>query len=547
MTLRATTLPFATLLSATFATVALAGDWDPMPSKAPAEKDRFAAFHELAAKGPHMEVAVSTFFGGKDHEAFVAVGELPDGRVAAFGNAWGPSFPKTPNPVVIGTGGHKGLKPLQPVKKSEVLSDADPDSAGFVLIYEPGLKGIAGVRRFDWGVASLRTGKVTGDGKGLLLAGRCQPAFRAVKTKSLKTVASGAGGYTYEGVSCPGDVYILRMALDGTIEWTWVLEGAGSPPDELWQDKTGAVYFDVAGLGKISADGKAYRKVVDKTGAGTSGWHYVDADGNAYFGGDRNSHTNKEPWRQPFLYKYDPEGKKVWSLWEAPPKEVGHDAGGFESDSGIRDVAFLPNGNLIAAGWSDGANSVFQRLATNWKKNAPFLGFTDPWYPNGAQGFGHLMIVEPKTLETKGHFWWVSYLPASFETKANRTNNSTLASILPLPDGSIAWTGSAATGMIQTPNSFYKYPGTGKAGGTTMGVFKSDFSNLLFSSYMPGCSQLALGQSKNGVLVVGRCAPGADGAPPLPSYSVKALQSFGGGTDGILISLKAPTASPAQP
>ncbi len=316
-----------------------------------------------------------------------------------------------------------------------------------------------------------------------------------------------------------------------------MLEGAGAPPDELWQDKTGAVYFDVTGLGKISADGAEYRKVMDKTGAGPTGWYYVDAEGNSYFGGDRNTHTNKEPWRQPFLYKYGPDGKKLWTLWETPPKEVGHDVGGFESDSGVRDVAFLPNGDLIAAGWSDGANSVFQRQATNWKKNAPFLGFTDPWYPHGAQGFGHLTIVEPKSLDTKGHFWWVSYLPASFGNKMNRTNNATLASILPLPDGAIAWTGSAATGMIQTPNSFVKYDGTGKSSGATIGVFNADFSNLLFSSYLPGCSQLALGLEKNGVLVAGRCAPAG---ASLESYSVNALQPFGGATDAILISLQRP-------
>ena len=517
-----------------------AADWDPMPSKAPTDKDRFTSLSEHAAKGPLMTVGVSTFFGGADHEVFRAVGELPDGRVAAFGNAWGPAFPGSP--VVIGKGKHLGLNPMQPDGKKEILSDKDPDCAAFVVVYKPGLTGIDRVLRFDWGLASLSAGKVTADGKGLLLSGRCTPAFRSLKPANgaVKTTPAGSAASTYEGVPCSGDICVLRLSLDGKIEWAWVLEGAGEPPSELWEDKDGNVFFDAAGLGAIQPDGSAYRKVVARTGSGTSGWLFVDADGNSYFGGDLNTHTNREPWRQPYLYKFSPGGEKLWKLWEANPKEVGEDAGGLQSDSAVRDLAILPDGRILTAGWSDGANSVFQRLATDWKRNCPQIGFMDPWWPNGAQSFGHLNIIKPDSLETDGHLWWVSYLPADFGKKQNRTNAAEIATILPLADGSVAWPGSPATGMIQPPNSFYKYPGTGKSHGATMGVFNRDFSNLLFSSYLPGCSDLALGASQDGVLTVGGCRAGQAGEPPLAAYSVNPLQSFGGKTDGLIFSLKSP-------
>jgi hypothetical protein len=523
---------------------AAAGDWEPMPAKNP-PPDRYRVYHELVAKGPHAKVVAATCFGGPGHEEFLDAGELPDGTLVLFGNAWGPAFPDKPAPAVLGKGSHRGLKPTKAAPKStaETPAPEDPDCAGFIVFSEPGLKAVRRVVKFDWGVASLTAGAALPDGKGLVVSGRCTGSFRDLKAGagSFQIQPGGGGAYTYEGAACPGDVYVARLAPGGAqIEWIWVIEAANDPPDRLFIDKGQNVYFDSKGLKRIDADGKAIKALSDKTHTGTARWHFVDPEGNAYWGGDRNTHTNKEPWRQPYLYKYNPAGERVWALWEFPPKDMGADRAGLQADSSVRGVAATADGQLLVSGWSDGGNSVFQRQATDWKKNCPDspLGWS-PWWPKGANSFGHVMLLDPEKKETRWHLWWCCYLPMNFGGGPgfyNRTGGGGIRQIAAHPGGAVVFTGNSGTGLIQTPNAFWKDPGKGeKYGGETAVILPKDVHTLLFSSYLPGLQNARPAITKKGALVVSRSA-GHDGREPkTDSPAVNALQPFGGGTDGHVI------------
>lgn len=513
------------------AAVAQEKDWEPMP-KPKILPDRYTLWHEEAAKGPHMKVVAATFFGGKGDEEFVAAGELTDGSVVAIGNAWGPEFPAQPATEVLGKGAYQGTN-----------STDGTDRSGIWVLYAAGLKSAKKVIRFDWGVAQISTGRVTPDGRSLILAGRAGAAFRAfAKNLSIQKVevAEPTSGRTKgKAVATPsGDVYVAKLdAATGAIQWAFLWETAGKAPTDLWFDKTGAVYFDIRGLRKIDGAGKETKLVNAKSG----NWLGVDPeDGGVYFGGDRNTKTRREPWRQPYLYKYNATGEKVWKLWEADPKDVGSDHAGLESDSAIRGVDTLSDGNLIVAGWSDGGNSVFWRQATDWKRNCPNGGFMSPWYPSGANSFGHLTVVNPKTLETKLHAWWVAVLPMS-NAKPNRIKSARIHHVTALSQDAVAFTGDAGTGLIQTPNSFWKPTGTNYFyHGETLGVWDKDFKNLLFSSYLPACENVRVFPAKKGLLCVSRSTGGDTNEPRTPSPAQGTLQPFGGATDGHLLYLELP-------
>ena len=525
------------------AAVLSAGDWDPIVASPP-PKDRWTTYHAQLAKGPLWRVAVATAFGSPDHEEFLAVGQLADGRIAAFGNAHGPAFATAPAPLVLGRGTHLGKTPTRTDAKQKVhLRPENPDCAGFVVLYAPDASAVRKVVRFDWGVASLTTGAVTADGRGLLLSGRATPAFAAAAGAGLRRRPGGSGAYAFDGTACSGDVYVLRLDPErGAIEWAWVLDANGDPPSRLFTDRTGAVWFDAKGLHRISPDGAELKTISTMTGSGTADWLGVDPDGSgAYYGGDRNTRTRREPWRQPYLYRFDREGAKQWTLYEAPPGDVGSDHGGLESDSAVRGMAVLPDGDTVFTGWSDGANTVFQRHADNWKRNCPVLGFgMTPWWPKGANAYAHLMVIDTRTRTTKGHVWWCGYLPEHFADPAyrNRTAGAFIDHIAALPDGGVVFGGRSASGLLQTPGAFWTDPRTGeKYGGSTLVVYAPRFAGLRFSSYLPGCSTVRVAATASGAVAVS-ASVGRDSAKvPTPSPSVRALSPHQGGTDGHLILL----------
>jgi hypothetical protein len=330
------------------------------------------------------------------------------------------------------------------------------------------------------------------------------------------------------------------------VEWLWTLEKNNDPPDALFTDNAGAVYFDAAGLRGVSPDGKELKLFSPRTGTGQAKWLGVDPlDGTAYFGGDRNSSTGREPYRNPHFYKINAQNEIVWRLWEFPSREIGADDCRLVSDSSARALAFAKDGDLLIGGWSDGGNSVFPRQATDWRKKATGAGMgMETSGMKGASSLAHIMRIDPKTRETKSHTWWASYIPSWFTDPRHRgaPNFANIRQIAVLDDGSVAITGGAATGLVQTPGAFWEDPMTGeKYGGDYVAVFRPDLSNLKFSSYLPGCSGAALGTWRNGLIVVSR-SKGNDGQPkPAPSPAANAIQKdFAGGTDAHIILLENP-------
>lgn len=527
-----------------------------------AEAGRYSQFTNRAAQGPKMELVSATYFGSESIEQFVGAGSLADGTIVAFGNAWGPQFPDQPQAMVLGRGEHRGLD----VRDGRGnLRPQNPDIAGMMVFYSDDLQEIRRVVRFDWGVATIERGIVALDGSAIFIAGRYTEAFAQLagaaavsNTAPAPAAARDRGPYDYEGVRVSGDVYLARLSPDGQrIEWVWVFPGLRNPAQEIWVTRDGALFADLNGLRRISPDGREHRMVNQRwdgqermlvTGGPRQYLAVNPDDESFYFGGDRNTHTGRQPWRQPFMYGFDAAGNRTLRYWEWPPRDhaCGGGGSGMCSDSSPRTLDFGRDGTLVVSGWSDGGNTVFNRQPTEIGRATPSSTFgMSAWGMRNANSLAHIMRINPETNQVVADNLWVSYIPMTFESERHRgaPNFTSIHQLRVLENGAVAFVGSAATGLIQTPGAFYRYPGDGRRfGGSFAAVFSEDFRHLLFSSYLPGCQEPRLAPVKGGMVVLSR-STGSDGhvEEPTPTPTHRAHQpEKRGAVDAHIILLRNP-------
>jgi len=534
-----------------------------------ARAGRFEDFTKKASASRGLKTLAATYFGSSGVEEFVAAAGQADGAIVAFGNAWGPAFPAAPAPIVLGKGKRYDVPDTTTDSKGRPVFDrANPNVAGMIVRFSPDLQKIVGVTRLDWGVAGIETGLVAPDG-GLVIAGRCAEGFASavgqatvVKTalpaedapaaaagetaSKKKTKESKFGPTVYQGAPVTGDVFVARLTPDAArFVWVHVLAGHRTPPARLFADKGGAILFECNGIKRISADGKTLTPVTPNISEGerVKVLAVNPADGAIIHGGDRNTHTNKEPWRQPFLNFYDASGQRQWRIWDWDPKSVGADAKKLQSDSACRAAAIAPNGDLIIGGWSDGGNSVFTReikdVDAPLPKGLPGYGMSC-WGMKGANSLAYLMWLDPKTFQMRAWTLWVSYVPQGPDGKGGGNPNfASIKRIEMLPDGSVFWYGQAATGLIQTPQAWFAYADGARMGGSYVAVMSGDLTNLIFSSYVPACEVQGIGQAKGGLLVAGRAEAKTEGGLTAPVAN--AIQkAHGGAQDAHLILLEPP-------
>jgi hypothetical protein len=489
---------------------------------------RYETYTRKVAEGPKMQLAAATYFGSESVEEFIAGGDLPDGGIVAIGNAWGPQFPNLPKPRVLGIGRHTGASPTATEGKHNVLvpNRASDDAAGLIVVYGPNLKDIRSVARFDWGVANVSAGIVTPEGD-VLLAGRHGEAFDAVtrmaalaqdETASLPTESAAKTKAAPQGLPVP--VYLMKLSpATDRIAWVVRFKGLAKPPKRLWLDRQGNVYFEALGLRRISADGKTHAHVCrGGYGEGTSKIVAVDpSDGSSFFGGDRNTNTGKEPWRQPYLYKQDQTGKTEYRMWEWAPRGL-RDGSLKEIQGAVSDTsprhADIAGDQMVVGLWSDGGNTVCTRQPLDYTKPVPpsKLGISC-WGMIGASSITHLVRFDLKTKESSVYLTWMAFYPSNFHKteRRNRPSAMRIEHLRLLPGGGVAVTGGAAVGLIQTPNAFWMDPGDGTwYSGEYVTVFAPDLNNFWFSSYLPGISDPVPIPTKEGVLIVSH-SRGSDG------------------------------------
>lgn len=501
-----------------------------------AHAGRYEDLTKAFAEGPKAEVVAATFFGGDAVEEFVAAGQLKDGRIVVAGNSWG-SNPPPVDATVIGKGGHSGADTMARDKKGrERIDEASPDRSGLIITYAPDMKSIKSAARFDWGVASIADLCVLEDGD-LLIVGKTGPNAGSIK-------------------ATPNCAYIARIGEKG-LEWIQAVDAYPEAATRVWITKFGAYFRSAikneAAMFRIGLDGKKpERLAVNGAGNDVSDFHGVNSEtGEFYYGGDRNTNTGKEPWRQPFMYVFDKTGKQTDTIWNWPSKMLrtkGYPAEGQVSDSSIRGVAIHPQtGELVINGWSDGGNSVFLHQPKDISERTvkPATSFST-WGMKNANSLAYIMRIDRKNWKMNSWCYWVSYVPDDFNEQRSR-GAPNFASIVDLAfgsDGAIAFTGQSATGLIQTPGAFFKYANDGtKHGGWFAAVQSPDQKELYFSSYLPGSDNARVFAGNDGTIIIVSRTTGVmkheSGDQPAPTINAQ-QPTFGGAWDGQVIVLKTP-------
>jgi hypothetical protein len=422
--------------------------------------------------------------------------------------------------------------PLYRDIKRKTLNDAHPSRAGFLLWLTPDASRPLRLVRFGWGNAVIGWLQVSVDG-ALYVSGRCAPSF--IRWLSANRVPL-AQIPPPDGVSKPeltGFLYIARFSQEGQLDAVLVTtEQAGADERRAGREMCLRCFSTAPREAILLAYHRLYRwqsnrvaeigKVPDGVLLGLDLSRRL-----AFVGGDRNTHTGREPWRQPFLYAISIDnGQVMWRLWEWDPKEIGSDRYRLVSDSSVRALTLTPEGDLVVVGWSDGGNSVFTREPTDLDKPVKY-GFIDSLWGARVGSFAWLMRLNGETKQFQGGTIWCAFLIAQDRPNSVGVDGSALVR------GQTAITGESAFGLITTPDAWVKLdPATDYIGGPYVAIFSPDFQDLLFCSPLPGVrGSIRCAAFDDRLAVVGHSF-GEESRTPIKD----ALQpSIGGEADGYLL------------
>ncbi|MCY3023690.1 MAG: hypothetical protein NTW87_32315 [Planctomycetota bacterium] len=465
-------------------------------------------FHQFTAKfkstPDQAAVVAAGWLGGKGTEWFAAGGFQPDGTVVAAGVALGPTLDAGAPVAVIGTDAPAPPepKPQQATKdgKPKVDQDGKPvyeppkwtheNATAFIVRYAPDLQQIKSVSRFPW-----KSGGVTGaavDAEGCIyLTGPASATIAAVggDCKDLPVQDSGQ-----KDAPC-NHVYLAKLSPDAAkVLWLRHMTGPSCAP-EITLDKQGKLLFQGPDLRRFDANGTQESVTVVPGGLGKR--VAVNPVDRTYArGGEHHWPTGREPYRDPILNIYKPDGTWLHELYNWDGPYVGLDSLRLVSDTAIRGVRYDDEGNLICHAWSDGGNSVMYRQPFDIyaAHNCQGLGFSG-WGVGGAMSFAYVVKIETKGYKVIGGTLWCCFL-----MDKNRPNSIFVDGMGFASDGSVCLMGRSASGLIQTGNAIgLTRENTVKeanaqdplvTGGPYVAVLNKDYSSLRFCSAMPACGKV---------------------------------------------------------
>ena len=346
------------------------------------------------------------------------------------------------------------------------------------------------------------------------------------------------------------DLYLARFNCEtGHCEWVLVFEKA-EVSSAAWEARVGRrpgvhaelrspselIFVAFDRLFVVGADGTKLRELAATGGGVLRGAD--PRDGSCYIAGDENTNTGREPWRRPFLRKFDHDGRLVWEIWRWDPKRVGDNKYRLVSDSSVRHVLPQPDGDLFVVGWSDGGNSVFNRQPTDLDQEASYQsGFVDSLWGAGVGTFHRILRIggNPPTFRS-GTIW------CSFLTTKDKPNSLWIDDLAVLPDQRVAVVGRSAWALVESPDAWIrKYPDG--SSGAYFALFSRDLDKLAFSSTLPALQgPLAMATHGSRTLVAATARAANDGDQPLsaPGYQMQ----VSGPLDGYLLLIETAAAKP---
>lgn len=522
-------------------------------------RGRFVEYNN-AAKGDDGKVQplAATFFGGKaGGECFRSGAFRNDGSIVLIGNFDDVAFVGAAPVHVVG-----GADPA-----ADAFRDAGADAKGRPLPsrrltlaaaqYSPDLRELRQVVRLPWAAAVVDKAAVGSDDalyasvspgphfdEGLREIGR----VRVVENPGAVANAKSRGRE-------PGaDTALVRFAPDlRRIEWALRFKHGGIgfaalPGGRLVVQRYQDIFY-------VEADGSVTNGPVLEAGRSATGVVTDPRDGSMYLGGEYHSGTGLEPYRNPFLYKLDRNGRFVWTAYDWTGPVVGVEQLRLVSDSRIGAIRVGEDGNLVVSGWSDGGNSVLNQQPYDVRKGAPSDGFAGSGWGAKVLSVAHLINMNGQSQEVTGHCCVFSYL--AFD---DIPNSISIRDFGLTRSGDFAFTGGSASGFIETHDAWVKpwyveyrtNPYADARGGGFFCVYTGDMRRPRMCTLVPGLENGQLAFRGDKVLLFGSCRPQhAAYGLGAPAMTPNAVQPAHGGGEldayAMLIDTQGPAHPPAIP
>jgi hypothetical protein len=519
---------------------------------------RHEQFTERFRNSPDQTpVVAATFFGGAGTEWFAAGGAQPDGTIVATGVSLGPVLEASG--VKVGVLGQDGAPPAAPERialknkkgEPELNKDGTPkyepfrwthaNATGFVLRYAPDLKSIKSVSRFPWCAGSITGTAIDAEGN-LYLTGATGKAFAALgNAEELKTGDLGE-------VKTPAceQVYLAKLDPEASrVLWIKQIKAPSCAPN-VRITRDGKLQFQGPDLRVFSLKGELLATTIVPGGLGNR-IAVNPVDGTYAKGGEHQWPTGREPWRDPILNVYKPDGTWLYELYNWDGHYAGLDNLRLVSDTAIRAVRYDDQGNLILYAWSDGGNSVMYREPNDIRREAKaFKGLGMSAWGAGVLSCAYLVKIETKDYRVAGGTLWLAYLK-----EKDKPNSIWIDALGFADDGSVCFAGRSAWGLIQTGNHLN---GDGEPTGPYVAVLSADCASLRFCSVVAACGKtdvangetwgIASGSAKDRKLILfftGAEEKEGTGEKARSAPTLNAVQAkYGGGhTDAYLMVLDA--------
>jgi hypothetical protein len=498
-------------------------------------------------RADQAEVVSVTFFGGKGHEFLCDGGFQRDGTIVLAGNVIGGEFMKAdvlgtdgppPPPATVQPRGGRGTDP------KSTASWRNPQATGFIVRCKKDMTGIVSVTRLPWLAAAITAAEVGADG-AIYIAGRATADITKLGAKVQELPVNPDA--ERKGGECDF-TFLAKLSPDARkVEWVRTLKGLSDAP-RLGQTKDGRISFLAQDVRTFDAAGNQ-KSLATIPGGVKENSSVSPIDGTIVRGGEHMWGTGREPWRCPTLWTYTPDGKPQYQLYDWGGPYVVLDDNRLVSDTAVRMVSHDRDGNILAVLWSDGGNSVASFQPNDIRTHGGGRGVGLTTAGAGATSFAYLAKIEPKNFQHLGFTLWCS----QYGSKANGAGVDALGQV---DDGSFAFAGWSAWGLLQTPNKL----ANGEPAGAHVVVLTKELTGVRFSSASPGAGVAEVNASgtawgiasgtvdgKPKVLFVGSAAAEADVYGLVTPTAVQnAMQpKFGGGAcDGYVVMLDLSKTSP---
>ncbi len=444
-----------------------------------------------AARGDdgRVQVMAATYFGGEDEERFEAAAFMADGSIMMVASTRDLDFlGRSVRQRVLGQDGNLDMVPRAYYRTPTMVH------------YSADLSRIVEIVRLPWG-----TGRCTqaffgpDDALYLVVApGPTMPGFFAGLRNTRISGHERGGGLHH---------FLLRISPDRSrVDWAVKFRHGGFqaslyPDNRIAVRQHTQVYLIDQRRGTVS-DGPT----VITGGGRVLGRAIHPVTGAFYFGGEYHNATGLEPWRNPWLRKFDSDGNWAWTAYDWTGPIVGVAQLRLVSDSRVEEIRIGADGNLLFSGWSDGGNSVFTRQPYDLRKPVPSSGWCNSIWGARVLSVPYLIRMDAETQEVYGMTRYMSYLPTS-----NIPNSARIGDFTTTESGEVAVTGGSAFSFVETWDAWVE-PwyiqhrkdefATGK-GGTFFTLFTADMRRPRIATIVPGISNPQLATRGRYILLYG--------------------------------------------